>query len=337
MRRLNQIRFVFVYVVALSTVGAVLLRGKAPRLSKMLEAEAKHMDSALQAPSLSEQIASFSDTPEENINNKVLHELAGTRPQSWGDLAASTQYHSIVKGMGDSPFFNERYRMELEAWRDSVVMAQMRVRPDFETQPAFIPGVGYLRPFIRYPHFTPPHDVIPEAPKPIVTQENLAAGLAALQKAKDTLGSASNEEKARLAQHLDSTTQALGVSSLLHNKDGSRSLLDQAMFDNIYPQHPITPQDMSQFTNWVTQPTTNTQTMASSVMQRMDELNPDPEEQQQKMMEWQQAQSAEAAKFEQNTRKQRGHQQKLKKYEDLPWYQKAVTRVPKKKGGGTSW
>eukprot|EP00300_Choanocystis_sp_HF-7_P042032 c8810_g1_i1.p1 GENE.c8810_g1_i1~~c8810_g1_i1.p1 ORF type:complete len:149 (+),score=32.39 c8810_g1_i1:92-538(+) len=74
-------------------------------------------------------------------------------------------------GMDESPFFNERYRNEFEAWRDAVSLTQGALRSDFETKPAFIPGVGYMRPFIRYAAFIPPAD--PTA-KPVFTGETEA-------------------------------------------------------------------------------------------------------------------------------------------------------------------
>eukprot|EP00300_Choanocystis_sp_HF-7_P042033 c8810_g1_i2.p1 GENE.c8810_g1_i2~~c8810_g1_i2.p1 ORF type:complete len:140 (+),score=37.39 c8810_g1_i2:92-511(+) len=132
-------------------------------------------------------------------------------------------------GMDESPFFNERYRNEFEAWRDAVSLTQGALRSDFETKPAFIPGVGYMRPFIRYAAFIPPAD--PTA-KPVFTGET-EANLKTMH------------DKFKQIAQTSAALQAMSESAMGNSIENKPT--------NVYPAKPIDQNSLAAWDAWANQ------------------------------------------------------------------------------------
>jgi len=101
---------------------------------------------------------------------------------SWEAIANMLRYKPVIKSLKDTMFFQERFRRELDAWRDAIMYVNMKMKQDIETKPQFVPGVGYLRPFIRYPNFIKP-DAEAGGPAGLFTAETLEKAKQAAMKA----------------------------------------------------------------------------------------------------------------------------------------------------------
>eukprot|EP00299_Pterocystis_sp_00344_P004958 c16264_g1_i1.p1 GENE.c16264_g1_i1~~c16264_g1_i1.p1 ORF type:complete len:237 (+),score=60.78 c16264_g1_i1:36-746(+) len=195
-----------------------------------LEARAKNLDAAFR-PSAALISKLHSEMAQEKSAIKSDPSLtasggSGTRPfdagPGMGDIVKGARYQSVVMGMQDSPFFNERYRNEFEAWRDALMYTQIKNRPDFETKVAFVPGVGYLRPFIRYPAFIP-NDIQPAPGK--FSMPSVKALTDAAMKGKEMFDKAANSKLGQMGVSV--LQQSMGKEIPILNKRYPNAPIDE--------------------------------------------------------------------------------------------------------------